>query len=248
MSACCVPSLSLQSSRDSSSSRHFKSLGAPGADPENGAAPFTKNELDALVRHAGVDLLLVLVLLRTGMRRSDAIKLQWTNIGATHITFTAQKNGSKVKVPISSDLSDALAAVRAERFGRVDAESYANDFVLLNPYDGKAFADGKALYERIRSLGERAGVKRAHPHRFRDSMAKDCFLKHCSLAEVAAYLGDNPETVAAHYSFMDEERMEVADKKFVTEGGLLNSVDFNQMQQTRKPKVVFAIGVKSQVA
>jgi integrase len=219
----------------------FRSVGAPGADPENGAQPFTKAELDALVRHAGVDLLLVLIMLRTGLRRSDAIRLQWRHVGATHIALTAQKNGNKVRVPMSSDLSDALAATRAERFGRIDAESYAHDFVLLNPYDGKLFANGKALHERVRRLGQRAGVKRAHPHRFRDSFAKDCFLKGCSVAEVAAYLGDKPETVSAHYSAMDEERMNMADKKFVTEGGLLNSVDFSKMGATRKLKVV-AIG------
>ena len=226
----------------------FRSLGKPGDDPENGAAPYTKAELDALVRNAGVDLFLVLVMLRTGLRRSDAIRLQWRHIGATHISLTAQKNGNKVRLPMSSDLLDALDATRAERFGRVDAESYANDFVLLNPYDGKPFANGKALHERIRRLGERAGVKRATPHMFRDSFAKNAFMLGCSVAEVAAYLGDNPETVAAHYSEMDLERMEAADKKLLTKGGLLNSVDFNQMQQTRKSPVVFAIGVKSQVA
>jgi integrase len=152
-----------------------------------------------------------------------------------------------VRVPMSTDLSDALDATRAERYGRVDSEEYANDFVLLNPYDGKPFRDGKALYERIQQLGKRAGVKRATPHMFRDSFAKDCFLKQCSVAEVAAYLGDKPETVAAHYSEMDLERMAHADKKLAAGGGLLDSVDFNQMQ-VQTPKGVYVIGSKAQVA
>jgi integrase len=226
----------------------FRSVGAPGADAENGAQPYTKAELDALVRHAGIaDLLLVLVMLRTGLRRSDAIKLQWKHVGSTHVSLTAQKNGNKVRVPMSSDLSDALDSVRAERFGRVDAESYANDFVLLNPYDGKPFAHGKALYERIKNLGERSGVKRAHPHRFRDSFAKDCFMKGCSVAEVAMFLGDKPETVAEHYNEMDHERQEAADKKLQASGGLMPLVDFSKMQ-VRTPQAVYVIGNKSQVA
>jgi integrase len=225
----------------------FRSVGKPGGDPENGAAPYTKAELDALVRYAGVDLLLVLVMLRTGLRRSDATRLQWKHVGATHVSLTAQKNSNKVRVPMSTDLSDALDSVRAERFGRVDAESYANDFVLLNPYDGKPFAHGKALYERIKGLGERSGVKRAHPHRFRDSFAKDCFMKGCSVAEVAMFLGDKPETVAEHYNEMDHERQEAADKKLQASGGLMPLVDFSKMQ-VRTPQAVYVIGSKSQVA
>jgi integrase/recombinase XerD len=225
----------------------FRYVGKPGEDAENGASPFSKTELDALVRNAGGDLLSVLVLLRTGLRRSDAIRLQWKHVGPAHISLTAQKNGNKVRVPMSTDLAEALDTVRNERYGKIEADEYANEFVLQNPYTQKAFDTGKKLYERIQNVGERAGVKRAHPHRFRDSFAKDCFLKGCTVAEVAAYLGDNPETVSAHYGEMDADRLEHADKKFRAEGGLLKSVDFSEMEEARKLKVV-TIGRKKQRA
>jgi integrase/recombinase XerD len=225
----------------------FRYVGKPGEDAENGASPFSKTELDALVRNAGGDLLSVLVLLRTGLRRSDAVRLQWKHVGPAHISLTAQKNGNKVRVPMSTDLAEALDTVRNERYGKIEADEYANEFVLQNPYTQKAFDTGKKLYERIQSVGERAGVKRAHPHRFRDSFAKDCFLKGCTVAEVAAYLGDNPETVSAHYGEMDSDRLEHADKKFRAEGGLLKSVDFSEMEEARKLKVV-TIGRKKERA
>ena len=225
----------------------FRYVGKPGDDAENGASPFSKTELDALVRNAGADLLSVLVLLRTGLRRSDAVQLQWKHVGSTHIALTAQKNGNKVRVPMSTDLAGALTAVRGERYAKIDAEEYANDFVLVNPHTGAPFNTGKKLYERIQKVGERAGVKRAHPHRFRDSFAKDCFLKGCTVAEVAAYLGDNPETVSAHYGEMDLDRLQHADQKFRTEGGLLKSVDFSELETTRKSKVV-GIGRKKEHA
>ena len=200
----------------------FRYGGKPGQDAENGASPFSKSESDALVRNAVAELLSVHVSLRTGLRRSDAIRLQPENVGSSHIALTAQKNGNKVRVPMSTDLAEALASVRSERYGKVDAEDYARDFVLQNPYTQKPFDTGKKLYERIQNVGERAGVKHAHPHRFRDSFAKDCFLKGCTVAEVAAYLEDNPETVSAHYGEMDTDRLEHADKKFRAEGGLLS--------------------------
>lgn len=225
----------------------FRYMGKPGADAEHGASPFAKTELDALVRHAGTDLLTVLVLLRTGFRRSDAIKLQWKHVGSTHIALTAQKNGNKVRIPMSADLTSALAAVRTERYGKVDSEEYANDFVLLNPYTGSPFNTGKKLYERVKRVGERAGVKRVHPHRFRDTFAKDCFAKGCDITEVANFLGDKPETVAAHYNEMDAERRQSADKKFLGGDGLLAPIDFSELELARKSKVV-SIGRKKQAA
>lgn len=226
----------------------FRYVGKPGEDAENGASPFSKTELDALVRNAGADLLSVLVLLRTGLRRSDAIRLQWKHVGPTHISMTAQKNGKKVRVPLTTDLSEALATVRNERYGTIEADEYASEFVLQNPYTQKPFDTGKKLYERIKNVGERAGLKRAHPHRFRDSFAKDCFLKGCTVAEVAAYLGDHPETVSAHYGAMDSERLEHADKKFCVEGGLLESVNFSELEEARGLKVVTIGRKKSRAA
>src|SRR5437016_2075653 len=76
-----------------------KSEGKPGARPSNGASPFSSEELTKIMKHAGEDRLAVLLLFRTGLRRSDSIRVRWKNVDFENeqISLTAQKNGKKVK-------------------------------------------------------------------------------------------------------------------------------------------------------
>jgi integrase len=229
----------------------FLSVGKPGEDAESGAQPFTRKELESLVMYAGKDLLNILVLLRTGLRRSDAVRLQWKHVNPTHVSIVAQKNGNRVRVPLANDLGILLASTRLARFGKQDPDEYHEEFVLLNPYTKKPFnqtgdthAAGKKLYERVREIGSKAGIK-VHPHRFRDTFAKECFLCGCNKDEVAAYLGDTSETVSKHYGAFDTERQDAADRKLQTGNRLLGDVDVSRVASITKPNPVVSISKRS---
>lgn len=56
------------------------------------------------------------------------------------------------------------------------------------------------LYERMLALAVRAEVTRAHPHRFRDTLAVDMLLKGASPYDVAKTLGDTVGVVEEHYA------------------------------------------------
>ncbi len=56
------------------------------------------------------------------------------------------------------------------------------------------------LYERIKAMGERAGVTRAHPHRFRDTLTVDMLLKCASPYDVAKTSRDTIAVVEEHYT------------------------------------------------
>lgn len=217
----------------------FRYCGKPGEDAENGAMPFSAKELSALIKHAKGDLLALLVLLRTGLRRSDAVRLQWKHVGPTHVSITATKNGSKVRVPIQTDLAAVLEQARRDRYPTLEPDDYAEDFVLINPATKQPFHTGQKLYERMLRIGQRAGVVRVHPHRFRDSFAKVAFLNGATIDEVAAWLGDKSETVSAHYGFMDEERRKVADEKLLRGTGLVDATEIVAQQAliAARPKV-----------
>jgi integrase len=66
------------------------------------------------------------------------------------------------------------------------------------------------LYERIQSMGRRAGVPTARPHRFRDTLAVDMLNRGANPYDVAKMLGDTIETVEKHYMpFVKELRERV---------------------------------------
>jgi integrase len=209
-----------------------RSEGKPGAKPLNGASPFSAEELSKILQHAGSDRLATLVLFRTGLRRSDAIRLQWKSIDLQNqqISLVAQKNGKKVRVPILPDLLSALEVELAKH------TPCSDDFVLHNPATGKPFVTGKKLYERCKAIGKRAGVADVRPHRFRDSFAADAFLRGCDTEEVAAYLADTVATVAVHYADFIEERRKRADEKMRTGRGLVSFVSL-QLQTTAPTKL-----------
>ncbi len=196
-------------------------------DAERGAQPYSREERKALESaiKTPFEKLAYWLLFRTGMRRSDAIKLRWKNING-HIEFIAQKNGRKVRLPILSDLKEILDAEREATKGSFRASkglgvASENDYVLLNPTTKSPFSTGDNFYEYIAKLGEKATPRvHAYPHRFRDTFGADAFLRGCDVSEVAAYLGDTVKVVEDHYSDFITERRDRADAKMLTGAGL----------------------------
>lgn len=179
--------------------------GRPGENPEGGAEPFSSDELLLLRRHAEPDYLAFLLLRWTGLRGSDAVKLIWgeVHLSSKEIERVTQKRRKKVILPIHSEL---LFALELEHDRRHPAPT---DRVLLNPATGKPMTRPR-LYERIQSMGRRAGVPTARPHRFRDTLAVDMLNRGANPYDVAKMLGDTIETVEKHYMpFVKELRERV---------------------------------------
>lgn len=106
-------------------------------------------------------------------------------------------------MPIHTELLFGLELERDRRHPK------ASDRVLLNPATGKPMTRPR-LYQRVQSMGRRAGVTRAHPHRFRDTLAVDMLTRGASPYDVAKMLGDTIETVERHYTpFVKELRERV---------------------------------------
>ena len=141
----------------------------------------------------------------TGLRGSDAVKLIWgeVNLCIKEIDRITQKRRKRVILPIHSEL---LFALELEFERRHPAPT---DRVLLNPATGNSMTR-PLLYERIQSMGRRAGVVNARPHRFRDTLAVGMLNRGASPYDVAKMPGDTIETVEKYYMpFVKELRERV---------------------------------------
>lgn len=179
--------------------------GRPGDDPERGSQPFKADDIRKLRDRAGPDLLAFTVLRWTGLRGSDAVALTWAEVDfeGREIERVTQKRGKRVVIPIHTDLLFALEAERERR------NPNPWERVLLNPETGKPFTRPR-LYYRFTALGRRAGVSKANPHRFRDSLAVEMLCREATPCDVAKVLGDTIETVEKHYTpFVPELRERV---------------------------------------
>jgi integrase len=153
--------------------------------------------------HCGEDLLAFLVLLRTGLRGSDAVTLTWreVDLSGREIVRVTQKRRKKVIVPIHAELQFALETERDRR------NPSATDRVLLDPATGKPMTRPR-LYRRIQAIGRRSNVAGARPHRFRDTLAVDLLVRGASPYDVAKMLGDTIDTIERHYTPFGKELRE----------------------------------------
>jgi integrase len=178
---------------------------SPGENPTRGAQPFSSKELSKLRDSAGNALFAFLLLLWTGFRRSDAIRLIWEEIHfedtqIVRVLWKTRRFSKRVFLPIHAELLSALQAERDRRNPR------PTDPVLLSPRTGKPMS-GRDLYRMIVSLGKQAGVPNAYPHRFRDTCAKYLFERGASTYYVSKFLGDTEETIEKYYAhFVPELR------------------------------------------
>ena len=195
--------------------------GRPGENPQQGAEPFTAEDLSRLRGHGGDDLLAFLLLRWTGLRGSDAVTLEWREVhfDRKEIERVTQKRRKKVILPLHSELLFALEAERDRR------TPHATDRVLLNPSTSNPLSRPR-LYERMLALGRRAGVPNAHPHRFRDTLAVDMLTRGASPYDVAKMLGDTIETVEKHYTLFVRELRERVRTILGSDGGLEQRVNF----------------------
>lgn len=127
-------------------------------------------------------------------RRSDAVLLNWSEISfpQREIEHECKKNHKIVVLSIGKELLGALTSEYERR------TPLPSDPVLVNSETGKRLTEHE-LYRRIKALGKRAGVKKAHPHKSRCSFAVDLLLKGADTYYVAKMLGDTVETVIKHY-------------------------------------------------
>jgi integrase len=82
------------------------------------------------------------------------------------------------------------------------------------PQDGRLFFSSgnaslrslvKGAARTLAAVFERSGVERAHPHRFRHTLASELLGKGGTYEEIAAILGDSPATIRRYYGKWTEE-------------------------------------------
>lgn len=135
---------------------------------------------------------LVLLLLYSGLRISDAVKLKRSAVDLASGKVLLRM--MKTKHPLYTHLpEDALAALRT-----VPAESPEYFFWSRS---SKLYTAINSLSSTIKAVAKLAGVADAHPHRFRDTFAVELLLKGEDIRTVQMLLGHTSVvTTEKHYA------------------------------------------------
>ena len=169
---------------------------------EVGKKPFTGEELESIFQACGRLVTrgtygkenakrvraFIYILRYTGLRISDAAKLQLSQVSDGEVLLRTEKTGTLVWIPIPQFVVEALSEVPR-----------ASDFY---------FQTGKATEKTVRGGWDRsirtilslAGVKHGSAHSFRTTLAVDLLNKGVPVETVAAILGNSSAIVMKHYA------------------------------------------------
>lgn len=142
---------------------------------------------------------MVLLMRYAGRRISDVVTLSRDHIKGTRLEKRAVKNHRLIRVELPAVVLQALEMLpQPKAAAQGNRRFFSKDSGVLR-------SDVKGAWRTLAAVFERSGVKRAHPHRFRHTLASELLGKGGTFEEVAAILGDSPATIRRYYAKWTEE-------------------------------------------
>jgi integrase len=143
------------------------------------------------------------LLLHTALRITDAAMLTRDRIQGDRVFLYATKNKKPVTLPIPPDLAHELEQIQGEN--------------LFPSPGGSQRPETVSDYwrDQLHKVFGEAGISKAHPHRFRHTLAVNMLNKGSSVEDVAAVLGNSPQIVTKHYSTWVASRQERIDTQII---------------------------------
>lgn len=174
----------------------------------NDVEPFTKAEIALMVDACGrigrspYERLrargMVLTLRYTALRLGDVAMLARDRISRDgdrwRIFLRTEKSGKPVFLPIPFEMKAALDACPVPRKGTAESGWFFWNGIT----DELAM---KGMMERtLRAVFKKSGVRRAHAHRFRHTLATELLGEGATCEDVADILGNSPAIIRKHYA------------------------------------------------
>jgi len=181
-----------------------KSLKRPRMIEANHVVPYTKQEVIAII--AACDQIgrtsyerrraraMTLLMRYAGLRISDVVTLSRDHIRGMRLEKRAIKNHRMIRVELPSAVIEALDVLPHPKGTAGDNRRFfSKDTANLRSLV-------KGAWRTMAAVFRQAGVKAAHPHRFRHTLASELLGKGGTLGEVAAILGDSAVTISRYYA------------------------------------------------
>jgi integrase len=145
---------------------------------------------------------LILLLRYTALRIGDALQLRRDQVRDGRLEIRAEKNGEPVRLPVPPRLAKALDAVPLPRGAPPGCPYYFWNGV------GSVRALKNDGHRMLDAVFRKSGVRDAHSHRFRHTLATEILSKGGSEQDVADVLGISPAIVRKHYAKWSQARQE----------------------------------------
>lgn len=173
--------------------------------------PFSSEEMEALRDGCQTlrDRALLEFLYSTGVRVSELVQLNVCDIEMGKQELIVYGKGSKER---KTYLTDA-AKFYLKRY--LNDRNAQDDEPLFTTYD---FPHNRltvaGVQYMLRKLGQRVGVKKVHPHRFRRTIATDLLSRGMPIEQVKTFLGHEKLDTTLIYCTVQDENVKSSHRKF----------------------------------
>jgi integrase len=154
-----------------------------------------------------------------GLRISDVVTLSRDHIKETRLEKRAVKNSRMIRVELPTAVLEALNRLP------IPNAATANSRLYFSSTTASVRSLVKGAQRTMAAVFRRSGVKGAHCHRFRHTLASELLGKGGPFEEVAAILGDSPATVRRYYAKWTPEYQSRQD-------GLIRTIHGTDLAQT----------------
>ncbi len=129
-----------------------------------------------------------------GLRVSDVATLKKERIKGDYIFLHALKNGAPIWLPLYPEVKRALNNLIQPQGTIGECEYFF--------WSGRGSREEhiKTVTRTLKAMFRASGVRDAHPHRFRDTLATEILIKGGTVEDCANILGDSPEIIRKHYA------------------------------------------------
>ncbi len=181
-----------------------KRLSRPRLREANDVTPYTLEEIvrmfaaslqigrtayERLRAHA-----MVLLLRFAGLRISDVVTLSRDHIRGNRLERRAIKNGRWIRLELPAVVLEALERLPRPKGAPEDCQ------LFFSSGNASLRSSVKGAQRTLAAVFKRAGVERAHAHRFRHTLASEILGKGGTIEDAAYILGDSPATIRRHYA------------------------------------------------
>ena len=149
---------------------------------------------------------MILLMRYTGLRISDVIRLRRDRVRDGMIMLYTKKTGQPVTLPLPGEVLSALEALPDPKGSGLEPTHY-----FWHGHGNEDSLDKRAQ-RLLRAVFKKSGVKGAHSHRFRHTLASDLAAEGRTLREIANILGISQQIAEKHYVHWTPRMQEQIDE------------------------------------
>lgn len=155
------------------------------------------------------DLAVIDLLASTGMRIGELVSLNISDVDLTERECLVTGKGNKQRLVYF----DARTKVHLERYLSCRNDCSPALFVQMSGTPTRITAG--ALELRLRNMGNRLGLQRVYPHKFRRTLATNAIDKGMPIEQVQRLLGHEKIDTTMHYALVNQSNVKASHRKYL---------------------------------